>query len=251
MTISKNQIKLIKSLEIKKYRKKENLFFCEGIKIFETLLNSDFKINTIFGTQEFFGQFEKELENLNFVEVSENELNKISSLTTPQKVIAIVEIPENNIPKINYNNELVIFLDKIQDPGNLGTIIRIADWFGIQNIICSDDSVDVYNPKTIQATMGSIFSVKTYYSNLSEIFRTIEPNIPVYGTFMNGENIYEKNLTKNGIIVMGNEANGISEEIENFITSKIAIPNFNENKKAESLNIAIATAITCSEFRRK
>lgn len=251
MNISKNQIKLIKSLEIKKYRKKENLFFCEGIKIFKTLLSSDFKIDTVYGTQEFSEQFKEDIENLNFVEVSENELKKISSLTTAQKVIALVKIPGNKLPEIDYNNELVIVLDKIQDPGNLGTIIRIADWFGIKNIICSSESVDVYNPKTVQATMGSIFSVKTYYINLTEIFQNLAPNIPVYGTFMDGENIYEKNLTKNGIIVMGNEANGISEEIENFITSKIAIPNFNKNKKAESLNIAIATAITCSEFRRK
>jgi len=248
--ISNNQIKLINSLSMKKFRKKERLFFCEGIKIFETLLNSEFNIHTVFGTNKFAEEFATEIEKLNFVQVSDKELRKISSLSTPQDVLAMVETPEKNISTINFSEELALILDKIQDPGNLGTIVRIADWFGIKNIVCSTDSVDIYNPKSIQATMGSVFSVNIFFTNLSEFFENVDEKIPIYGTFMNGENIYNKKLSKNGLIVLGNEANGISSDIEKHITEKISIPSFNENKSAESLNVSVATAIICSEFKR-
>ena len=249
-TISKNQIKLINSLSMKKFRKKEGLFFCEGIKIFETLLNSEFKIHTVFGTNEFADKFFDELKELNFVQVTENELKKISSLSTPQAVLALVEIPENDLSKVDFLNELTLVLDEIKDPGNLGTIVRIADWFGIKNIVCSTNSVDIYNSKTVQATMGSIFSVNVFYTNLLQIFENLDENIPIYGTFMDGENIYNKKLSNYGLIVLGNEANGISENIEKHITEKISIPTFNKNKSAESLNVSIAKAIICSEFRK-
>ncbi|MEA3451797.1 MAG: RNA methyltransferase [Bacteroidota bacterium] len=248
--ISKSQIKLVNSLSMKKFRKKEGLFFCEGIKVFETLLVSDFNIHTVFGTNEFADKYFKELEELNFVQVTENELKKISSFSTPQEVLAVVEIPENDLLKVDFLNELTLVLDEIKDPGNLGTIVRIADWFGIKNIVCSTDSVDIYNSKTVQATMGSIFSVNVFYTNLLQIFKNLDKNIPVYGTFMDGENIYNKKLSKYGLIVLGNEANGISAEIEKNITEKISIPTFNKNKTAESLNISVATAIICSEFKR-
>ena len=249
--ISKNQIKLIKSLNIKKFRKKENLFFCEGLKIFSSLICSNFKIISVFGTQKFADNFSNEINNIDFTLVSEKELKKISSLSTPQEVLCLVQRKERNIEQIDFSKQLTIVLDKIQDPGNLGTIIRIADWFGIKNIICSDNSVDIYNPKTVQATMGSIFGVNIFHENLKNFFSSIDKNIPIYGTFMNAENIYTKELSANGIIVMGNEANGISAEVENFITEKISIRDFNDKKTAESLNIAVATAIVCSEFRRR
>ncbi len=249
--ISKNEIKLIKSLNIKKFRKKENLFFCEGIKIFKSLLSSDFTIKKVYGTDKFHKQFAQEIKQINFSTVTEIDLKKISALSSPQQVLCLVETKNTDIEQIDFYKELIIVLDKIQDPGNLGTIIRIADWFGIKNIICSEDSVDLYNPKTIQATMGSLFSENIFYENLKLLLSSLNKNIPVYGTFMSGANIYSKKLSANGLIVMGNEANGISQELKNFITEKISIPDFNKHKTAESLNIAIATAITCSEFKRR
>lgn len=250
--LSKNNIKTINSLKIKKYRKQENAFICEGEKIFELLVSSDFTIKKVYATTGFISKNLTKHENFDFEEIEEKELSKISALTTPQQVIAIVEIPKNNTNFNNFDTGLTIVLDKLQDPGNLGTIIRIADWFGIENVVCSDNSVDVYNPKVVQATMGSIFRVNVFYLKLEGLLQKASAeNIPIYGTFMNGKNIYSSNLSSSGIIIMGNEANGITPEIEKFITHKISIPDFNKTKAAESLNVAVSTSIVCSEFRRK
>ena len=177
-------------------------------------------------------------------------MKKISALTTPQDVLALVEIP-----KIEFKNQYlyespILALDFIQDPGNLGTIVRIADWFGIKNIVCSKDTVDIFNPKAIQATMGSIFSVNVFYVDFNVFLPNVK-DIPIYGTLLEGENIYKTELSKNGIILLGNEANGIRKINQAHITKPITIPNFNSQKKAESLNVAISAAIVCSEFKRR
>lgn len=250
--LSKNKIKFINSLKVKKYRKKENAFVCEGAKIFDLLVNSGLKILDVFATSEFINNFSSNYSNILFEEVTEHELSKISFLSTPQQVLAVVKIPEIKFTTDFPDDNLTLVLDKIQDPGNLGTIIRIADWFGIKNVVCSDDSVDVYNPKVVQATMGSIFTVNVHYTNLLDyLHKALDKSIPIYGTFMDGKNIYSNELSKKSLIVMGNEANGITSEIEKLISHRISIPAYNKNKAAESLNVAISTSIVCAEFRRR
>ncbi|MBN2892131.1 MAG: RNA methyltransferase [Bacteroidales bacterium] len=250
--ISKNKIKYINSLKVKKYRKIEKAFICEGAKIFELLVDSVFRVKDVFATAKFIADNFSKYTDIQFDEVEEKELSKISSLTTPQEVIAIVEMPDIEIVDSRIGESLALVLDKIQDPGNLGTIIRIADWFGIEKIICSEDSVDVFSPKVVQATMGSIFTVKVYYKNLEDFLQNAKnQNIPIFGTFMDGENIYSTELLSNGIIVLGNEGNGITPEIEKLISHKISIPDYNKTKAAESLNVAVSAAIVCAEFRRR
>jgi len=252
--LSKSKIKLIQSLNRKKERDETGLFLVEGNKMVEEALRSDFKVVTLIGTSAFLGSHPSELTGImEVVETNKEFINKASLLQNPQDSIAIVEKPDSSEINLNFDSKLYLSLDFIQDPGNLGTIIRIADWFGIDTIICSENTVDVYNPKVVQATMGAIFRVKCLYINLEQVFTTIDTKkIPIYGTFMNGENIYNESLTKNGIIVMGNEGNGISDSISGFITKRLAIPTFSpNNEKSESLNVAIATSICCSEFRRR
>ena len=234
--LSKNQIKLVRSLEMKKNRKRENLFVAEGPKVVGDLSRAGFKPHVIFSTVERPGS---QL-------VTEEELRRISFLQHPQEVLAVFEIPTER----KSAEGLVLALDGIQDPGNLGTIIRIADWFGVSTIYCSPDTVDVYNPKVVQATMGSIAHIPIIYCDLAELISRAK--CPVYGTLLDGEDIYQQELSTEGIIVMGNEGNGISQEIRPLITHRLLIPNFSTSTEtAESLNVAIATAITCSEFRRR
>lgn len=241
--ISKNQIKFIKQLDQKKYRKRENVFVAEGHKVVGDLLSCGFEPHTIFATNQW-----KAPRDIAFQEVTDDELRKISFLQHPQQVLAIFHMPAASPATIQ--DQLVLALDGVQDPGNLGTIIRIADWFGISDIFCSADTADVWNPKVIQATMGSIARVRITYTNLVALIK--EAQVPVYGTLLDGDNIYQQTLSQNGIIVMGNEGNGISPEIRQLITNKLLIPDFNTgDSHAESLNVAIATAITCSEFRRR
>jgi RNA methyltransferase, TrmH family len=240
--ISKNQIKLIKSLQQKKYRKLYQLFFAEGVKVIQELLNSNYELVEIFTTQELFPNVEK--SKINFI--SDSELKSISALVTPNECLAVFIIPEK--VEVDYSNTLQIALDDIRDPGNMGTIIRLADWFGIPNIICSDETVDVYNPKVIQATMGSIARVDVTYCDLKSHLLNIK--VPVYGTLLEGENIYAEKLIQPSIIVLGNESNGISPEIQRLITHKITIPRFGSLQQTESLNVATATAIVLSEFCR-
>lgn len=239
--VSKNQIKLITGLQQKKYRKQHQLFFAEGIKVVQELLASDFELYHLFTTEAVFGTVAQDKQTL----ITETELKKISALTTPNTCLAVFAIPAQQPVD---NNGLVVALDDVRDPGNLGTIIRLCDWFGIEAIVCSEACVDAYNPKTVQATMGSIARVKVAYTNLEEYLSGV--SVPVYGTFMEGDNIYKQQLGTQGIIVLGNEANGISAGTAKFVTKKLAIPRFGRLQVTESLNVATASAIIFSEFRR-
>jgi TrmH family RNA methyltransferase len=235
--VSKNQIKRIISLQQKKYRKESGLFFVEGKKVIQELLDSKFVLEELFVTEPLFEHIPQQTL------ISESDLKKISALTNPNNSLAVFRMPE---PKKINEEGIILALDKIRDPGNLGTIIRLCDWFGIPDLVCSEDTVDLYNPKVLQATMGSITRVNVSYVNLNVFLK--ETKLPVFGTFMEGENLYKSQLPQKGIIVMGNEANGISPEIEQLITDKITIPRF--GNPTESLNVATATAIVLSEFRR-
>tara|TARA_R110002096_G_scaffold53931_3_gene139703 strand:- start:1048 stop:1764 length:717 start_codon:yes stop_codon:yes gene_type:complete len=237
--LSKNQIKLITSLKQKKYRQQYGFFLVEGVKTIKELLQSTFELHTLYTTEPF------NIDAKNEILISENELKRISFLNTPNKALAIFKTPE---PKPIKNNQLIVALDAIRDPGNLGTIIRLCDWFGVTDLVCSKETVDCYNPKVIQATMGSITRVNVSYIDLVSFLK--ESKLPIYGAFMDGENLYKTKLPENGILVMGNEANGVSKEIEARITEKISIPRFGTNQATESLNVATATAILLSEFRR-
>ena len=253
--ISKNKIKFIRSLEYKKIRYKEGLFLAEGRKIVNELLTAGFCPNTIIGTEEWFISTKKDyLKKAELIIVDEKELCKASLLQHPQQVMGIFTIPNCNIiPTQEYfSNHLCLVLDNIQDPGNLGTIIRIADWFGISSIICSKETVDAYSPKVVQATMGSIARVKVFYTELIPFINTLPKDIPIYGTLLDGESIYSQSLSHNGIIIMGNEGQGISPSIRQHINRKLLIPPYPpDSSTAESLNVAIATAITIAEFRRQ
>jgi TrmH family RNA methyltransferase len=254
--LSKNKIKLIKSLELKKYREKENLFVVEGDKLAKELfLSSKYNISSLFATQEWLKQnpnFEKYFPRDTSI-ISKDDIKKISALTTPQDVICLAELHKTEQQEIKYNDQLVLVLDRIQDPGNMGTIIRVCDWFGIDNIICSPDSVDFYNQKVIQASMGAVFRVNVIYRELDPLFKSIQHlNIPIYGATLDGENLYNSKLTENGILIMGNESKGIDNCLIPYINKKVFIPFFpKDNKRSESLNVGVATAIICAEFRRR
>ena len=244
--ISKNQIKYIRQLELKKYRKREGVFVAEGPKVVGDLLRR-YQPVAIYATAEWQGE--------GATPITDDELRRISFLQHPQQVLALFPIPETsaaaNSQFLILNSQLSLALDGVQDPGNLGTIIRIADWFGIDTIYCSEDTADAYNPKVVQATMGSIAHVNIVYTDLLRLFDNLPPSYPVYGTLLDGENIYRQSLSREGIIVMGNEGNGISEAIRQKVNRRLLIPCFREGDTAESLNVAIATAITCSEFKRR
>ena len=248
--ISKNQLKLVRSLELKKNRRREGLFVAEGPKVVGDLLKAGFQPRIIFSTAQ--------REDAQFV--TEEELRRLSFLQHPQEVLAVLEMPQQPdevvakdltpTPAAPYTTGLCLALDGVQDPGNMGTIIRIADWFGIQAIYCSLDSADVYNPKVVQATMGSLAHVPIYYCDLVTLLS--QAQCPVYGTLLDGDDIYSQALSPHGIIVMGNEGNGISAAVRQLVTHRLLIPNFNtKSETAESLNVAIATAVVCSEFRRQ
>lgn len=240
--VSKSQIKLITSLEQKKHRTKTGLFVVEGKKGIEELLKSDFKLHSLYTTQDIFDAPQEKT----FM-ISEVELKKISKLKNAQIALGIFLIPEKTNPKLK---GLVVALDGIRDPGNLGTIIRLCDWFGVQDLVCSLDTVDCYNSKVVQATMGSIARVQIHYVDLNLFLRENDSQLKV-GAFLDGENLYTASIPKDLIIVLGNEANGISKNVEEIIEKKINIPQFSENKDTESLNVATATAILLSELRRK
>lgn len=246
--ISKNKIKYIRSLELKKNRNKEGKFVAEGFKVVDDLLALQ-SADLIVATDEWLRgkHFGAETE---VIEVTDEELKKVSFLQHPQQVLAVFRQATSGDYSIN-TSELSLALDGVQDPGNLGTIIRIADWFGITHIYCSQDTADVYNPKVVQATMGSIARVKVEYGDLLGLVESLPADVPVYGTLLDGDNIYQQKLENRGLIVMGNEGKGISPDLAKKVNHKLLIPNFPEDRAtADSLNVAIATAITCSEFRR-
>ena len=241
MGISKNQFKTITGLSQKKYRQKHQLFIAEGVKVVNELLNSSLKVDTIFATDDFKTSIYQD----KIVVISEQELRKISNLKSPNKVLGVFRIPEE---KEFQNNGLTIALDAINDPGNLGTIIRLCDWFGVKQLICSKDTVDCYNAKVVQASMGSLTRISIKYIDLENYLQ--ETKLPTFIADMDGENVYQSNLPKEAILIMGNEANGVSEEIKKVVTNKISIPRFGEIQETESLNVATATAILLSEFKR-
>ena len=244
--LSKSTISLLKSLQQKKFRIEHGLFLVEGNKSVTEFANSPYQIEAIYHTTAIDPKLLKLSGKIKFSEISLNDLEKISSLKSPQEVIALVKIP--TLPVLNattLKGKFAIALDGIQDPGNMGTIIRTADWFGIQHIICSADTVDVYNPKVVQATMGSLAHVNIYYIKLTEFLENI--NIPLFGALLDGSNIYKTDFGTEGLIIMGNEGNGLRPEIIKLVQKAVTIPR---GGNAESLNVGIATAIFCSEIKR-
>lgn len=255
ITLSKNKLKFIQSLKQKKHRDAEQLFIAEGDKIVHELLASDYKIELIVALPAWLKN-NSSLTTHQPCELfvcSETDLQRISNLSTPNDVLALVHIPQI---KPDYNlikKQLVIGLDDVRDPGNLGTIIRMADWFGISHIVCSPQTVDVYNSKVIQSTMGAFLRVSVLYQPLEDFIATMKSaDFPIMGTFLEGESIYQSSLPSTGLIILGNESTGISEEIKKQVTQKLFIPSYPPDRVgSESLNVAIATAIICSEFRRR
>lgn len=235
--ISKNQIKNITRLQQKKYRQQEGLFIAEGVKVINEFLNSAFKLVDLFTTKTF------NVENETLI--TEAELKKISALKTPNTALAVFKIPKLSLIE---SKGLIVALDALRDPGNLGTIIRLCDWFGVKQLLCSKETVDCFNPKVVQATMGSLTRVNVFYIDLNHYLE--ETKQTVFGAFMDGENVYASNLPTEGILVLGNEANGISQSIEKHVNQRISIPRFGDLQATESLNVATAGAILLSEFRR-
>lgn len=244
--LSKSQINLLKSLQHKKFRTEHGFFLVEGHKSINEFANSAYQVDTVYQTYTSDPKLLNLSRKINFQQISLNDLEKISSLKTPQDAVALVKIPAwPALQTETLRKSFSLVLDGVQDPGNLGTIIRTADWFGIRNIICSDDTVDAYNPKVVQASMGSLSRVKVHYINIETFLR--QTSLPVYGALLNGKNIYATNFGSEGLVVMGNEGNGIRAAVEKLVSQAITIPRAGE---AESLNVAIATAIFCSEITR-
>ena len=237
--LSKSQIKLITSLKQKKYRLQHGFFVVEGVKTIKELLQSNLTLHILYTMESF------NIDAKNEILISEQDLKRISFLKTPNKALAIFKMPA---VKGIETNKLIVALDDVRDPGNLGTIIRLCDWFGVKDLVCSKETVDCFNPKVVQATMGSITRVNISYVDLSSFFKNAD--LPVFGAFMDGESVYKKQLPEKGVLVMGNEANGISKAIEATVTDKISIPRFGDLQATESLNVATATSILLSEFRR-
>lgn len=248
MALSKNKIKYIRSLKEKKFRTEYGTFVAEGNKMVNELINY-MECQLLIATKEFLADVD--IKNIQEVIVATgDEISQASFLKTPQQAIGIFLQPKHQL-EYDLNKDLCIALDGVQDPGNMGTIIRLADWYGIKHIFCSLDTVDIYNPKVVQATMGALARVNIHYLNLIDFLKD-NNQYPIYGTLLDGENMYEKEITSNGIIVMGNEGNGIRPEIEKLIKNKLYIPNYPIGQlTSESLNVAIATAIICAEFRRR
>lgn len=247
--ISKATIKKIHALDMRKFRRNERLFVAEGPKLVDELC-ATMKPVYIAALPEWISENAKIVSGTEYDIVSPDELQRASLQKNPQQVIALFPIPEHRFCTEQLKNELVLMLDGVQDPGNLGTIARIADWFGIRNILCSAETADIYNPKAVQATMGALARVKFHYIDQLQLLSQYDG--PVYGTFLDGENIYGQELSENGIIVMGNEGKGISQGVGEMINRRLYIPNYPiGTQTTESLNVAIATSIVCAEFRRR
>jgi len=254
--ISKNRIKYVRSLEMKKYRRAEGVFVAEGHKLVGDLLDV-FDCTLLIATAEWLSAHEAWVEcqrsrGVEVDQVTDEELRRVSFQETPQQVLAVFRQPvyEANANEVA-KTQLCLALDDVQNPGNLGTIVRLADWFGIEHIFCSRGCADIYNPKTVQATMGGIAHVQVHYVDLPQMLASLDQSIPVYGTFLDGENLYQKHLAPCGLLVMGNEGKGVSAEVASHVTERLYIPNYPAGRAtSESLNVAIATAIACAEFRR-
>jgi len=247
--LSKSKIKYIRSLEMKKFRTASGSFLAEGNKLVGDILPF-FECELLVAKPSWMAQ-QGDIRAGELIAAEDNDIEKASLLKTPQDVIAVFKQPDYLLNTDELKQNLSLVLDGVQDPGNLGTIIRLADWFGIRNVICSPDTADIFNPKTVQATMGAIARVKVFYVPLPELLNELI-DLPVYGAFLKGKNIYKETLTAAGLIVMGNEGKGIGRSITKYISHKLYIPNYPvEAKTTESLNVAVATAIICSEFRRR
>ena len=252
--LSKNTIKHINSLKMRKFRLIHKQFIAEGPKLVSEFLESDFVVEQVLGLpgSGIMGVPHNYPET-GFISITKKELDRISFLKTPNEVMAIVEIPASvPFPSAAFS-DLVLLLDEIKDPGNMGTIIRSADWFGIRHIVCTENSVEVFNPKTVQASMGSLTRVQIHSTDAVSFLENIPKGHPVYGTLLDGENMYGTKLSENGIIIIGNESRGISERLLPFITQPIYFPHFPSTQKAgaESLNASVAMALVCAEFRRQ
>lgn len=258
--LSKNKIKLIRSLEHRKYRREHGCFVAEGPKVVGDLIPK-FRCRYVCGLAEWVELHGSLISGVECEVVTPYELRKVSFMEHPQQVLALFELPaadEAGAPVADKTqlarmaDRLCLALDNVQNPGNVGTILRIADWFGISDVVCSRGTADVYSPKVVQATMGSLARVRVLEADLSVFLSELPTDVPVYGTFLDGENIYGKALQSRGVIVMGNEGNGISEDVSRYVTDRITIPNFNgADPGADSLNVGVATAVVCSEFRRR
>ncbi len=256
--ISKQQIKNIIALHQKKIRRNEKLFIAEGEKSIKDLLSSEWEVELICATESVaidFSELISKSYDGELLLVSEEDMNRISPLSTPQGILAVVKQREFSFEIEEMKEELVLVLDDVQDPGNVGTILRVADWFGIKNVVCSPNTADCYNPKVVQASMGSLFRTSVYHLDLIDLFELNKNTIdlPVYGTMMQGENIFTAELKNSGFIVFGNESNGIHSDLLPFISNQITIPSFNSSATSgiDSLNVAIASGIVCAEFMRR
>ena len=251
--LSKNKLKYIRSLSQKKYRDADNVFVAEGPKVVGDLMGC-FPCKILLGTKDYLSAHQDFIAD-EIIEIEQHELEQASALKTPRDTIAIFSrerLRSHFLQKNVTLQPLNLALDDVQDPGNLGTIIRLADWYGIENIYCSMHCSDAYSSKVIQATMGAIARVQIHYVDLAEFIRQYEGKIDIYGTFLDGSDMYQMDLSAGGLIVMGNEGNGISREIEKLVNRKLYIPNYPQGQEtSESLNVAVATAITCAEFRRQ
>jgi len=239
--VTKNEIKLITSLRQKKYRKTHQLFVAEGVKLVEEFYNSSFKPKTIYALDTYSGAIPS--DKIRFI--SENDLEKLTNLHSPSTILGVFHIPLNQEIR---TKGIQLVLDEIKDPGNLGTIIRLADWFGVTHIICSEDTVDCFNSKVVQATMGSLARVSIQYTDIEKYIE--QSDLPVYTTALKGNNIYQTELPNEALVVMGNEANGVRKSILESDTIKLTIPRINQTSNIESLNVAMATGLILSEFTR-
>lgn len=263
--LSKNQLKLIRQLEQAKHRRSQRLFVAEGPKVVGDLLRHGFRPQLLIATDAWQpqpgapdsattslgGRGSAPSAMTDVQRVTDEELRRASFLQHPQQVLALFPIPPSPTPQPPSPDTLTLALDGVQDPGNLGTIIRLADWFGIGTIVCSEETADAWNPKVVQATMGSIARVDIVYTDLAGMLDKLPEGTPVYGTLLDGNNIYSQELTRGGIIIMGNEGNGLTEKVRRRVNRRLLIPSYRTDDTAESLNVAIATAIVCAEFRRR
>lgn len=245
--LSKNTIKYIHSLKLVKYRKKINAFIAEGNTNVKDFIKSKLKIIKVFASEDWVKTNKSLLRGIPFEIVSKSEMSKISLLKNPSEVLAVIEKPNYSLPDINNSKNYILALDNIKDPGNLGTIIRTADWFGIKDIVCSEETVDAFNPKVVQATMGSISRIKVHYTPLKEFFKEVDGKLIIYGATLKGKPIQDVPKPEKGILLIGSEAHGISKELYQFINEEIFIPSAS-NSEAESLNAAVATALICYSF---
>lgn len=253
--LTKNKLKFILSLHKRKAREENRMFIAEGDKIVREIIASGLQIKALVCKPEYLAAIPAHVKERieEIMPVKYEELKQISSLTTPHNAMAVVRMPDFQLKPEELTGEIVPALDFIQDPGNMGTIIRAAAWFGIKNMVCSPNCVDIYNPKVIQATMGAFLNVKVHVCNLPEFLESAtKKELPVFGTVLNGESVYNNRLSKEGIILIGNESRGISEELMAFVTDRITIPRFSDaNYGIESLNAGMAASVIFSEFRRR